>query len=125
MLYRYGVRFYVTGTDHGGYCSGVDDSEADEVSYFTTRTIERNSPINKMQDFNFHQGCTSDGSGYCKISGTTFVAVRICYLELISEEVEEVEEEFNCEPEFDIENHISNLNMYFIKNEEGSDSDDE
>lgn len=69
------VKYKVIGDDHDGYCSGCSGYSEDDIcrnktiySYKLFKDNERfgeYSEIDINVFYEYHNGCTSDGSGYC------------------------------------------------------------
>jgi hypothetical protein len=71
------VRFRCYTQDHTGYCSGEDadfSMESAILSYRTYMVPETLFVSGKIPLF-FSEGCTSNGSGYCKNMGTLLVPI--------------------------------------------------
>lgn len=73
----YKISFWVTGTDHSGYCSGNEGEEIEPYSLTKFVKVDRakdsvvcdskgNISVESLNLFSdYHSGCTSGGSGYC------------------------------------------------------------
>ena len=78
--YIYRVKYYVTGTDHRGYCSGLDanDGDGDDVSEFVTRNRKEYDLVTQISELDYKVGgCSSGGSEYCHGFGKKFTAFKI------------------------------------------------
>ncbi len=78
--YVYNVKGLSTGNDHSGYCSGRDANDEDDC-YFREE-IEKEFVMldlaTCMKDFNErHDGCTSNGSHYCRGMYQEFVPLTV------------------------------------------------
>jgi hypothetical protein len=84
-LFKYTVRFRVTGTDHDGYCTDAEGEPIQERLHEEKVTL--NFKAFKLSEFDYvNDGCTpstTHGSGYCSGCSQTYKAIEIVDFQVV------------------------------------------
>jgi len=104
MMFKYTVRYMMTGKDHDGYCSGMEDDDMENLDEIVVVT-RRLGPIERLSQLNFHEdGCTSmSGSGYCRGAYRFYHALRVLKITREDDDESDDESEDDSDSESDSE----------------------